>query len=205
MRCILKCSIAALVVLLTLSTPLRAQVLAGSGEVSANVGFNNLSSSVLKAYNATTSGLNKENVQFGFGGGYNLTKYIAIGGEYEYLPMFSPMAGYTGSMNSQAYGGAARFSLMSDGKFVPYVVAGGGGTHVSWTGANPTTANGNYFGVGGGVSIYLHHNFGIRGEYRWNHDSQTISELGNKSVTENVSSGAVAFFYQFGGKQSTKK
>jgi hypothetical protein len=206
MRCILKCSIAALVALLTLSTPIRSQGITPlSGEVSANVGFNNVISGIVKNYfNNNSTGINEEYVQFGFSGGINLSKQIAVLGEFNYLPLASSTAGY-GSIDAQMYGGAVRYSPISGNKVVPYVVAGGGSTRLSvsdhYDGVT-VSHNGDYFGFGGGVSIYAGRNWGIRPEYRWNRQSQTYDGV---NYTINASTGSVAVFFQWGGRAKARR
>jgi hypothetical protein len=205
MRSILKCTIAALVVLLTLSSSLRAQGITPlSGEVSANVGFNNVITEIVKNYfNNNSTGINKEYVQFGFSGGINLTKHLAILGEFNYLPLATAATGYTGSVDAQLYGGAVRYSLISANKIVPYVIAGGGGTRLavsdSYEGVTATVSKtGSNFGAGGGVSIYVGRNWGIRPEFRYIRQNQNWD---NVNYNLNTYSGTVAVFYQFGGKK----
>ncbi|HUD23570.1 MAG TPA: outer membrane beta-barrel protein [Acidobacteriaceae bacterium] len=198
----------AIIFILSLSASTRAQNIAPlSGEISANVGFNNVISGIVKDYfNNNSTGINKEYVQFGFSGGVNLSKQVAILGEFNYLPLATAANGYTGSLDAQMYGGAVRYSPISLNKFVPYVIAGGGATRLSvsdsYEGVNASISHtGSYFGFGGGVSIYAGRSWGIRPEYRWNRQNQTYDGV---NYTINASTGSVAIFYQWGGRQTKK-
>jgi len=193
---------------MVLSAPARAQGITPlSGEISANVGFNNVISGIVKDYfNNNSTGINEEYVQFGFSGGINLSKQIAVLGEFNYLPLATAATGYTGSIDAQMYGGAVRYSPISSNRFVPYVVAGGGSTRLSvsdsYQGVKTSVShNRNYYGFGGGVSIYAGRNWGIRPEYRWNRQIQTYNSV---NYTINASTGSVAVFYQWGGRQTKK-
>jgi len=198
MRCILKCSIAALVVLLTLATPLRSQVVAGSGEVSGNVGFSNL-----------TGVDNNKHAAFGGAGAYNFTDRGTLGVEYSYQMMGSlTIAGVTGSAHIQSYGPVVRAYLTRFGPIVPYMVVAGGGMAgtvvVSVQGVSiSATQNGYYFGYGVGASIYADRNWGIRPEFRYERQkfmSTTASGTTIASSADNYYLGTFSVFYQFGGK-----
>jgi hypothetical protein len=198
----------AAIFIMALSVPVRAQGIAPlSGEVSANVGFNNVITGIVKDYfNNDSTGINKEYVEFGFSGGVNVTKQVAILGEFNYLPLATAASGYTGSLDDQMYGGAVRYSPIKSNKFVPYVVVGGGLSRLSVSasaqGVTATVShNGNYVGVGGGISIYAGRNWGIRPEYRWNRQSQTYNGV-NYAI--NASTGTVAIFFQWGGRQTKR-
>lgn len=178
---------------LVLSVPAWSQVNAGSGEVSANIGFNNL-----------TGIDNNKHVEFGFGAGYNFNKAFALLGEYNYLPQGSiTVSGVNGGAHYLLYGAAARFSAPTSGRFVPFVVFGGGGAQAavkaSSSGVSVTASmNGTYVTLGGGASVYLNPNLGMRGEYRW--DDQRYSQSG-VTTTQSDSRGLISLFYQWGGKK----
>jgi hypothetical protein len=205
-RCTLKCSIAALVVLLVLSTTLRAQVVAGSSDVAGNVGYSNL------------TGLDgNKHINFGGSYSYNSAARSTIVVEYSYLPMGSLKASGSGvsistSGNYQLFGVAERLNIGNSKHVVPYVLIGLGydrcsaSASVSATGLGSASAGaaigGYYVGFGGGASIYLGNDWGIRPEVRA--DVQEFSDSGTY-VEQNAVRESVSFFYQWGGKQATKK
>jgi hypothetical protein len=202
MRCILKCSIAALVVLLTLSTPLRAQVAARSGDVSGNVGFSNLSG------DETVDG--NKHVAFGGAGAYNFSDWGAIGFDYSYQMLGSETAsGVTVSGKIQSYGGVYRGYLSKSSRVVPYVLVAGGGfseTAVGTSGGMKVSAsqNGYYIGFGGGASIYASPTWGIRPEFRYERQQFSATTVGGAALAaygQNYALGTISIFYQFGGKK----
>jgi opacity protein-like surface antigen len=179
--------------------PAHAQTTPLSGEVSANVGFNNVSTQIINTLPTTGIPLNKDYVQFGFSGGLNVTRQVAVLGEFNYLPLASVGPAY---VDAQLYGGAVRYSPINKSAIVPYVIASVGGTRVSGTdGGYSLVKSGSNLGVGGGVSIYLNHNWGIRPEFRYIHHSLTA--LGN-TYGLNTSTGTLAVFYQWGGRPEKK-
>ena len=220
MRSILKCSIAALVVLLCVSCPVRAQFVAGSHEVSGNIGFSNL-----------TGVDGNKHVAFGGAGVFNLTKWASIGGEYSYQMLGSSSttitqyetdailpngiratAGGTSGINVSAhinsYGAIYRASLTKSSRIVPYALVAGGGIAATegttYQGANVSfSQNGYYFGFGGGVSFYVRSSWGVRPEFRYERQhfmSTTVDGDSIPSSGENYALGTVSVFYQWGGK-----
>jgi hypothetical protein len=201
MRCILKCSIAALVVLLTLSTPLRAQVLAGSVDVSGNVGFSNLSG------DETVDG--NHHVAFGGSGAYNFAEMGAIGFDYSYQMLGSEtLSGVSVSGHIQNYGGVYRAYLTKSSRVVPYVLVAGGGlseTEAASAGSIKVSVsqNGYYIGFGGGASIYAGPNWGIRPEFRYERQhfsATTVDGVSLAAYGQNYALGTISVFYQFGGR-----
>ena len=203
MRSMLKCTIAALVVLLALSTPLRAQVLAGSGDVSGNIGFSNLSG------NETVDG--NKHVAFGGAVSYNspTTNWASLGFEYSYQRLGSETAfGINDSGHLQSYGGVFHAYLRKSSCVAPYVLVAAGGlseTAVASTGGMKITSgqNGYYIGFGGGTSIYVEPNWGIRPEFRYERQqfsATTIAGSPSAAYGQNYILGTVSVFYQFGGK-----
>jgi len=198
MRSMLTCFIAALVVLLSLSSPVRAQVVARSGEVSGNIGFSNL---------AGVDG--NKHVAFGGAGAYNFSDRGTLGAEYSYQMMGSEtIGGVTGTARIQSYGPVVRAYLTKSSRIVPYMVVAGGGLSgtvvVSAQGISVSaTQNGFYIGFGGGASIYASPNWGIRPEFRYERQqfmSTTISGIAIASTGENYYLGTVSVFYQWGGR-----
>lgn len=175
-----------------ISAPVWGQIAPGSGDVSAHIGFNNL-----KGVD------NDKHVQFGFSGGVNLSKEFALVGEYSYLPQGSVnVSGIKADGHYHNVGAAVRYSFWHKGRFVPYAVAAGGYSRVtasaSYLGASGSdSANGGYVGLGGGSSLYVAHNWGVRPDVRW--DRQAWSKNGSSGHRNDVRV-TVAVFYQFGGR-----
>jgi hypothetical protein len=171
-----------------------AQVLAHSVDVSGHYGF---------GYgNYTTSGVGTTNShqEFGFSGGENLSPSFTVLGEYSYMPMGSYD---TVSFITQLAGGGVRFNLGASGKVVPYVLGSGGVDRFTGAvGEASASAVGGYVAFGGGASIYLGENWGIRPDFRY--ERQFISFAGITSNT-NVVVGSGAIFFQFGGHGKSAK
>jgi hypothetical protein len=203
---IIKSFAASLLSLLILASPMRAQgVLAGSGEVAGNIGFNNL-----------TGVDGNKHVEYGFSGAYNLTPKLAVVGEFNDIPQGSLTeiedgVSATATAYYRLYGGAVRYSFTS-GRVAPFIVFGGGyssvGANATATNANGNSAHasasvsGEYVSVGVGESVYLNQNWGVRPEFRW--DEQIYTESG-ESTTQSDVRGLLSVFFQWGGKQSSKK
>jgi len=184
MRCILKCSIAALVVLLTLSTPLWAQVLVHSGEVAGTYSYVN------------STGFSGHQ-GYGGSGGINLAKRVTLVGEYSYLSLSSLSAnvGQTNSTTNELGGVAVRINFLSDQRIVPYVVIGAGIEHVNFK-------VGYYDAYGGGASIYLTKNIGVRPEFRYDYELGITDVFGQPVYNyQNVYQFSGSLFFQFGGRK----
>lgn len=179
-------------VLVAVSAPVFAQIAPGSVDVSAHIGFNNL-----------TGVDNDKHVQFGFAGGVNLTHEFALLGEYTFLPQGSfNVLGAKVSAHYQNIGVAGRYSFLNKKNIAPYGVAAGGfarataSASIFGTSASDS-ANGGYIGLGGGASFYLAPKWGLRPEVRW--DRQMFHKNGSSSHVNDVR-GTIAVFYQFGGR-----
>jgi hypothetical protein len=70
------------------------------------------------------SGISNNHGIYGVNGGYNVSPYIAIIGEYGYSPLFSQSGD---ALHAQLYGGGARFNLNPKSKVVGYGVFTVGG------------------------------------------------------------------------------
>ncbi len=215
MRSIFATSLAALVVLLTLSSISRAQAVAGrdkssssddkdsSIDVSGNIGFSNLSGG------ETTDG--KKHIAFGFAGAYNFTDILSsLGFEYSYQMLGSEtQSGVTASEHIQSYGPVLRGFLLKSGRVIPYLlVAAGGLSDKATASAGGITAsasrNGYYIGFGGGTSIYAGSSWGIRPEVRYERqhfNSTTVDGSYSAASGQNYILGTISVFYQFGGKK----
>jgi len=180
--------------LLALSNSAQAQVASGSGELAVNGGWNNN----LGTINSDGT-VNKNAYSFGASAGYNLSENIAVLGEYQYVPEGS----YEGvTVKTQFYGGTIRYAY-GNSKFSPYILVSGGGvgTTASEQGES-VSVNGSYIAFGGGVSIFLGKNWGIRPEFRYN---DLFSTSGGTTTTQGVPQITGGLFFQFGGEQSSKK
>jgi Outer membrane protein beta-barrel domain len=187
----------ALLFVLALFAPaaVQAQVKKFSGDVSANVGFNNL------------TGIDgKKHPEFGFSGGFNVIKQLAIVGEFNYLPQGSAtQSNINVNANYQFYGAAVRYSPFPNYRVVPFISYGEGYARVAASASAGSSSahaslNGSYFGFGGGGSIYITHNLGLRPEFRW--DRQTYTQNGN-SASQNDVRGMIAVFFQWGGRSDS--
>ncbi len=170
----------------------HAQVASHSGDTGFNVGWNNAGS--LQS-NGTVS-----STAFSYGGsaGYNLSQNIAVLGEFQYIPEGS----YDNiSANTQLYGGLMRYSF-GRGKVAPYVLVGGGGSRGSLgTSGLSVSVNGGYVGLGGGASIFLGKNWGIRPEVRYN---DVFFSAAGTTANARMYQATGGVFFQFGGKGNSK-
>jgi hypothetical protein len=146
---------------------------------------------------------------YGGAGAYNLTRHLALVGEYSYVKLGTLSEdGLTGSENVQLYGAAARYALINTRFVVPYVLVGGGGDrlHESLSGDGQSLAaseSGGYVAVGGGASFYVGHGFGVRPEFRFNrqqYGSTTVEDEPVPGSIEHDLRATVSIFYQFGGR-----
>jgi len=181
MRCMIKCFIAALVVLLTLSSPLRAQVRAGSDKDSSKFSvFGGYS--FLHYSNGTDPALygsgELNNTANGNGvvvsAAYNFTHVFAIVGEYGFYHAGSISnvgalpAGESITGNLQTYLFGPKISFKSKGPVKPFaqvLIGGVSGTDKnSYAGNSLTgpTANGLAVAAGGGLDCKVNRHFSIR-------------------------------------------
>lgn len=190
-------------ILLTASSPVWAQgIAAGSGEVAGTIGI-----SSIKGVDAN------RHLLYGFSGFYNVTPWLALGGDYIYQSMGSQtLSGVTGSGHLQLIGPVARFSVDATSTVLPYVLVGGGALnyHAAVSSGNLSigaSQNGLYFVTGGGASIYASERWGIRPEFRYarlHFNSNTIQGITVPTYGENDYQGTVTIFYQFGGRRSIR-
>jgi hypothetical protein len=178
--------------LLVISAPVRAQVLAHSGEVAGTFGYDHTDYYPPDGPTSTHF--------FGASGGYNVIPAITVLGEYKYDPLNLAGGGIT--YHSQLFGGAARYNFLTSKKIVPYAVTGVGCYKLSNNEGFPMAGNGYYVNFGGGASVYLVRNWGIRPEVRYERQHATI---GGADVYANVADVSGSFFYQWGGTVSKKK
>ena len=170
----------------------RAQVAPHSGDLAFDAGYSNIG----KGTNFNTTAVNRYTL--GFSGGANVNQYLTAIGEYNYFSM-PPVQGV--NFNMQGYGGAVRFNLATKGKVVPYGVFDGGGARLTGSQSGVSvTSNGGYFGGGGGASLYLGKNWGVRPEFRYNRYFYTFGGINGNT---NVLTATAGVFYQFGGKSKT--
>jgi hypothetical protein len=161
-----------------------SQVAPGSGDVSFNIGYDHFSS--LNGF------------AWGGAGETALTQYVAIGAEFNDYRVSQNMSGVNGALHLIDYGALGRFNLVPNSKVVPYGLCALGGSHASVSAssggitASASAGNGYYLGFGGGASIYLSPNWGVRAELRdnWNH-------ISGSGINAFAMTGGI--FYQFGG------
>ncbi|MGA2888693.1 MAG: outer membrane beta-barrel protein [Terracidiphilus sp.] len=180
--------------LLASLAPANAQVVANSGEIAGNIGYDHTSYTPSDGPTSTHF--------LGFSSGYNVTHYLTALGEYKYDPL-SNVDG--ASYHSQLYGGAARFNLHDLNRTVPYAIAGFGGYRLTGSESGTTVSvshNGYYFNFGGGASVYLARNWGIRPEVRYERQHVTAD---GENIHANVMDLSGSFFYQWGGTGRGKK
>jgi hypothetical protein len=178
-----------------------SQVAPGSGDVSGNIGYDHVgqgSNFGDQSGNSFTLGAN---------GGYNPSQYLEAGGELSYFndPQ-APVGPVNANIHIINYGGFARFNLAPNSRIVPYGVFGFGGSHTTLTltlnnASASNSQNGYYTGFGGGASIYLTPNCGVRAEFRDNYNH--FSAIGGVSTNAFAMTGGL--FYQFGGHSTKKK
>ena len=197
----LRFSAAFLAAVLTLSAPAIAQgPRARSGEVAGVFGWESL------------KGIDdKTHVLFGASGGFNASERVQVFGEYTYLPLGS-MSIVVVSAKGKAHliGGGIRVHFGGASSRVnPFVVGAGGFSRATITINTPVSpisasGSGGYFGGGGGVSLFLGRNWGVRPEARF--ERLQWSTLSMSSINFPGGEGANVFtvraslFFQFGGR-----
>jgi len=174
------------------------QVAPGSGDASYGFGYDHVGTGpndefASKSGNSLTTGGN---------GGYNINRYIEAGGEFSFFNDPQPSVnGISYALHIENYGGLVRFNLAPESKVVPYGVFAIGGSHATalarqGSASASISENGYYFGGGGGASIYLGPNWGVRAEFRDNWDHFTYQSSPNSTSALAMTGG---LFFQFGG------
>jgi len=177
---------------LLISSTLRAQVLARSGDVAGYAGY--------LYTNNIIPGVSNNHGVYGATGGYNITPYITAYGEYGFAPLYSESGD---TVHAQIYGGGARFNMTPDKKVVPYGVVSFGGNRLTVNiGGSSVNFNGYYIGVGGGANCYVGKNWGVRPEFRY---LRNEFSSGGESVSFNDFAVTGGVFYQWGGTGKRKK
>jgi hypothetical protein len=181
-------SVLPLLLAITLSSAAPAQtVLPGSVDFAGSMVFNSY------------SGLNGRHVAYSVNGGYNLWSNLAVIGEYGYQTLGSTLAN---KESIELIGAGARYYFKQSGRIAPYAVGAAGfadfNNNAVGTG-NTVSGHAGYFGAGGGASIYFGDNWGLRPELRYQRE---LFELSNAF---NSVQGSVSLFYQFGGREASKK
>lgn len=174
-----------------------SQVAPGSADVSYNIGYDHVGTGPNQDF-AVQSG---NSITTGFNGGYNVNRYIEAGGEFNYFNDPQPAGVGLHVLN---YGGLARFNLAPSSKIVPYGLFAFGGSHATASQSGVSVSESGYYAsFGGGASIYLGSNWGVRAELRdgYNH----FSAPGGGTNTTNIVAMTGGVFYQFGGHSGKKK
>lgn len=171
----------------------RAQVLAHSGDVGFNAGWNNAGTLQSDGTISSTA------YSYGGSAGYNASENIAVLGEFQFIPEGS----YSGvTENTQLYGGLLRYSF-GTGNVAPYLLVGGGGSRGSLGASGESVSvNGGYIGFGGGASIFLGKNWGIRPEVRYN---DVFFSAGGTTSSARMYQVTGGIFFQFGGESKSAK
>lgn len=166
----------------------HAQVAPHSGDAGFNAGWNNAGRLQSNGTISTSA------FSYGGSGGYNLSENIAVLGEFQYIPEGS----YDKvSANTQLYGGLMRYTF-GMGKVAPYILVGGGGSRGSLgTSGLSVSVGGGYVGFGGGASIFLGKNWGIRPEFRFN---DVFFSAAGTTANARMYQATGGVFFQFGGK-----
>ena len=188
-------------ILVVMSAPVRAQVLAGSSEVAGTIGYDYTS-----IRNNLTGSSENPTSQYFFGGsgGYNVTPYISVLGEYKFDPLVSPIRDPF-TWHSQLAGGAARFNFTPSKKIVPYAIVGFGYYRLTATYASTYEyADGYYKSIGVGTSVYLGKHWGVRPEVRYERQHATYGPA-DETLIANVANISGSIFYQWGGTGKKKK
>jgi len=170
----------------------HAQVAPHSGDIGFNAGWNNAGSFKSNGTVSSTA------YSYGGSGGFNLSENMAVLGEFQYIPEGS----YDKvSANTQLYGGLFRYSF-GKARVAPYVLVGGGGSRGSLgTSGLSVSVNGGYVGFGGGASIYLGKNWGIRPEFRYN---DVFFTAAGTTASARMYQATGGVFFQFGGRGTSK-
>jgi len=161
-----------------------------SGDIGFNAGWNNAGSLQSNGTVSTTA------YSYGGSAGYNLSESIAVLGEFQYIPEGS----YDKvSADTQLYGGLMRYSF-GRGRVAPYVLLGGGGSRGSLgTSGLSVSVTGGYIGFGGGASIFLGRNWGLRPEFRYN---DVFFSASGTTASARMYQATGGVFVQFGGRSS---
>jgi hypothetical protein len=168
--------------LLVASTPVVAQIVAGSTDVAGYFGDRNV------AYTGT------DFPYYGGSVGYNVNRSFTVLGEYTFMPM-GTTSGV--SFKQQQFGGAIHYNLLNVGRVGSYFVGAFNGDRLTVAG---TGLNGYDMAMGGGWIFFCGNNWGVRPEVRAAREN--FSARSPQSLV--YVSGTVSIFYQFGGKTKKK-
>lgn len=188
-------------ILLVLAAPARAQVVAHSGDVAGYAGYFYVSDVTTPDGTPVIGnggpGSNNHGI-FGANGGYNVTPYITVLGDFSYVPLYSS-GGDT--VNTQLYGGGVRFNLNPKSRVVGYGIFTIGGDRLSASDPSGSeSADGYSISVGGGASYYLGSHWGIRPEFRYVRPEYSYK---GASLSVNTIAMTGGIFYQWGGHGKT--
>ena len=195
----------ALACLLFLASTVLAQgATGGSVDVAGKVGFSDV-----------VGVDNNKHVSFGGAVAYNLSPQLAVGGEFDDLPLGSvTSSGVTAGGSMKLFGSFLRFSLTKS-RISPFVSVAGGGALLDAVGRTQGISvsagdNGAYFGLGGGATFFVgaNSNWGIRPEFRYSREQFSATTIGSTYIPaagQNDVRGTVSVFYQFGGKHSQSR
>ena len=181
-----------------ISAVARAQATPGSAFVSANIGYYHTA--------VTVKGEGMENFNrytVGASGGYNLTKYVGVMGDFNYQPMQNRDIQ---NLYTLSYSGGARVYAPAYELAIPYAVVTVGSARLTSTAAATNTSyNGVAIGMGGGALVHVGNNWGFNPEIRYQYSK--FNNTGAGDLQPNTILMTAGVFYEFGGakKVSAKK
>lgn len=135
-----------------------AQVRAGSFNITPTIG----------GYMFEGSEDMDNSLSLGLRAGYNFTRYFGVEGFVHYVPTEIYGVGSREKTNFLGYGIEGIFNILPNGKLVPFLAVGFGGTHYSDVYERTTEDRKNKiaFDYGAGLKYFLSENFALRGDVR---------------------------------------
>ena len=171
-------------------------VAGGSVDLAGNVGWSNLEGAD-----------NNYHINYGGSGGYNISPWLTVLGEYQFLPMGSVTdtssgTAITAHASYDLYGGAARFNFSGSKRFVPYGLVAMGGARLKGQAPRKASASRPRSTVTTSALAAEHRsilgrNWGVRPEVRY--ERQVFSVAGTAS-SQNAVLTSCGVFFRFGGK-----
>jgi OOP family OmpA-OmpF porin len=151
-------SLVVILLLMLVVTTGYAQVKAGSVNITPTIG----------GYMFEGNEDMDNSLSLGLRAGYFFTKYIGVEGFVHYVPTEINGTPAKEKMSFLGYGIEGIFNILPNGKFVPFLAAGVGGTHYSTTYDRTTEDKRNKIALdyGAGLKYFLSENVALRGDVR---------------------------------------
>jgi Outer membrane protein beta-barrel domain len=187
--------------IILVSSSLQAQVLAHSGDVAGYAGYLYVSnfSNTLSVCGSSCSAVSDNHGIYGANGGYNITPYVAVLGDFSYVPVYS---GGGVTVSTELYGGGVRLNMNPNSKVVGYGIFTVGGDRLTGSESGSSTSVSGYsISFGGGASCYLGPHWGVRPEFRYLRPEYSVQGV-SFSFNSVAMTGGV--FYQWGGMAKRK-